>query len=187
VPRPIYLTFDDGPTPGVTDEVLDLLAAGGHRATFFCVGAQVERYPELARRIVAEGHAVGNHTYTHRDAWKVSLTAYLDEVLRTDRVIEQTLGERPKLFRPPYGKLTPQAWWRIRSSHQIVWWHALAWDWDARLSPEACYERLQWGLAPGRIAVLHDSIKAKDRVLPLLRKLLHEWEDKDWHSQVISK
>ena len=85
------------------------------------------------------------------------------------------------------GKLTPQAWWRIRSSHQIVWWHALAWDWDARLSPEACYERLQWGLAPGRIAVLHDSIKAKDRVLPLLRKLLHEWEDKDWHSQVISK
>lgn len=183
--RPIYLTFDDGPTPGVTDVVLDLLAEGGHRASFFCVGAQVESYPELARRIVAEGHSIGNHTYTHRDAWKVSLSAYLDEVIRTDQIIEQTVGVAPRLFRPPYGKLTPQAWWTLRRSHQIVWWHALAWDWDLHLSAEDCYARLRWGLGPGRIAVLHDSAKAAPRVVPVLRQLLTECRLNHWVSEAI--
>ncbi len=177
----VHLTFDDGPVAGVTDAVLDLLAARGHRATFFCVGANLERQPELARRALAEGHRLANHTLTHPDGWRTPTAAYLTEVAETDARLT-ALGARGRRFRPPYGRLTPAQWWALRHSHRLTWWHSLAWDWDARLSPEQCLRRVLRGLGPGRTTVLHDSARAAPRMLPLLPALLNELDRRGWRS-----
>lgn len=173
---PVYLTFDDGPTEGVTDQVLDLLAARGQFATFFVVGAQVAKYPRLVQRIIAEGHAVGNHTYTHPDGWLTRWQDYADQVERTSVLLESTTGQRPKLFRPPYGRMTPRQAWHLRKSYRLIGWDALAYDWDSTLTAETCFRRLLFDIRPEAVLVLHDSQKATKRVLPLLPILLNYLE-----------
>ena len=97
----IYLTFDDGPTPEITPWVLDLLKDYDAKATFFCIGRNVSEYPEIYNKILSEGHSVGNHTYDHVKGWKVSSKIYLENTLKASHIISS------KLFRPPYGKISP--------------------------------------------------------------------------------
>ncbi len=179
--QPVYLTFDDGPVPGVTDRVLDILARYGQRATFFCVGANLERHPQLSQQALAQGHALANHTYHHADGWRTPTADYLAQIARTHALLTQ-LGATSRRFRPPYGRITPAQAWALRTSHRLTLWHALAWDWDAHLTPQQCLDRLHCGLAPGRIAVLHDSRKAAHRVLGLLPPLLDTFQRRGWQS-----
>lgn len=162
----LYLTFDDGPIPEVTPWVLDQLATYDAKATFFCVGANVQRHPHLYARLLAEGHQTGNHTQHHLDGWRHKTTDYLADVYHTAEYVSSPL------FRPPYGRLRwGQAKALRRAGFQIVLWEVLAGDFDSQLRAEDCWHRLKGCLKDGSIVVLHDSLKAWDRlegVLPLL-------------------
>ena len=155
----IYLTFDDGPVPEVTPQVLRILAAYNAKATFFCVGDNVQKYPQLFADIKAAGHAVGNHTFNHLRAWTTPAGEYLLNVDKCYQVVNS------RLFRPPHGQLTP---WLVRelSKHfKIILWSVLTGDFDQKLSPEKCADIAIRNTKSGSIIVFHDSEKAAKNML----------------------
>lgn len=168
----LYLTFDDGPIPEVTPWVLDQLAVYQAKATFFCVGANVQRHPVLYARLLAEGHRTGNHTECHLNGWQHPTSAYLADVQRAaGRIVSP-------LFRPPYGRLRLGQVRALRQAgFQVVLWEVLVGDFDPRLCAEDCWNRIKGRLQDGSIVVLHDSLKAWPRlqgVLPQLLAYYHE-------------
>lgn len=170
--RKVFLTFDDGPTPDVTEWVLDQLAAYNAHASFFLVGRNVRLHPSLTRRIVREGHLIGNHTYNHANGWKTPVKDYLTEIARTDAVIHEVTGQRPRYFRPPYGKAHPLAWKGILAQHEIVLWDILPGDFDPSTTPRQLLSRVTENVQPGSIIVLHDSQKCETRLRAMLPPLL---------------
>lgn len=151
----VYLTFDDGPIPEVTPWVVDLLQQQGIQATFFCVGENVARYPYLLHHLLDCGHQVGNHTFHHVPAWRLSFPEYLNEIEMAQKVIPSPL------FRPPHGKLWP---WQMpalkRRFSKIVMWDVLTKDYDRRLSPDEVVDNVIKYVRPGSVIVFHDSLKA---------------------------
>ena len=174
--KPIYLTFDDGPVPGPTEFVLDVLASYRAKATFFAVGDNVRRYPTLARRVVAEGHVLANHTQHHKKGWQMTTEAYLQEVERCRQTLQAETGQAPALFRPPYGRITPAQGRALRAQgYQVVMWSVLSADYDAGLSPGRCLVETYRRCQAGSVVVFHDSLKAAPRmekVLPALLEVL---------------
>ena len=164
--REVYFTFDDGPTPGVTEATLDLLKQYNAKATFFCLGKNTEENPELFSLIALEGHAVGNHTYDHPDGWNTSQIAYLRSVLRAKTTITSNL------FRPPYGRITPAQVSALKNHFQLVMWDVLSADFDNANSPQQCYENVVKNVNPGSIVVFHDSLKASTNMLFALERSL---------------
>jgi len=164
--REVYFTFDDGPTPGVTEATLDLLKQYNAKATFFCLGKNTEANPELFSRIALEGHAIGNHTYDHPDGWKTSQITYLRSVLRAKQTISS------KLFRPPYGRIMPAQVSALKNHFQLVMWDVLSADFDNANSPQQCYENVVNNATPGSIVVFHDSMKASTNMLYALERSL---------------
>ncbi len=150
----VYLTFDDGPTPGVTEWILDELARWDARATFFCLGRNVEAHPELYARIVAEGHRVGNHTHNHVKGWGRNAASYAADVDRAAAVIDSNL------FRPPYGRISPREARLLAERYRIVMWNIISRDYNRRLSPRGCLANVVRHVEPGDIVVFHDSVKA---------------------------
>ena len=128
----VYLTFDDGPTPGVTEMILEQLAKYGAKATFFCLGKNAEMHPELFQRIVAEGHRIGNHTYSHQKGWRMSLEGYLEDVEFANNLLHTDL------FRPPYGQITPTQARRLSEHYNLIMWDVLSQDYNRRISPRLC-------------------------------------------------
>ena len=167
--KEVYLTFDDGPHPAVTPFVLEQLRAHGARATFFFIGNNVRKYPEVAERVRREGHHIGNHTYDHLNGWSVNTAAYLEN-------IEKARGLIPDdLFRPPYGRLTRRQLQGIRERHpqmKVVMWDVLSGDFDPRLSGEDCYNNVMGRLRSGSVVGFHDSEKAFPRLELCLPKVL---------------
>jgi peptidoglycan/xylan/chitin deacetylase (PgdA/CDA1 family) len=159
VGKKLYLTFDDGPVAEVTPEVLQILKQFDAKATFFCVGENVSKHPELFARIQAEGHAVGNHTYNHAQAWKTPAGEYLRNVDECKQIIDS------RLFRPPHGQLTPWLIQQLRKDYRIIMWTVLSGDYDMRISPTQCLDNAIRHTRPGSIVVFHDSIKAKRNML----------------------
>jgi peptidoglycan-N-acetylglucosamine deacetylase len=157
----VALTFDDGPSP-YTAQVLDILARYQVKATFFLIGQNVERHPDLARRIVAEGHAVGNHTYSH-PLWGAAETPVHDmqELNAAETAIFRATGIAPNLFRPPHGWRSP---WMVRIAHslgyRVVTWNVAAGDWD-RPQPQVIAEHVLSRLRPGAIVLLHDGLETQ--------------------------
>ena len=164
----VYLTFDDGPHPEVTSEVLDILAQNGAPATFFCVGQNVEKHPEIVQRIRDEGHEIGNHTYGHESGWKTSNYQYLKSYARCQELLNA------KWFRPPYGRITRSQAAVLQKETQIIMWDVLSGDFDENRTAEMCFNDLLTNTRPGAIVVFHDSIKAADRMLPMLNTYL-QW------------
>ena len=158
----IYLTFDDGPIPEQTPWVLEQLAAYQARATFFCVGQNLERYPEIARQALAAGHRLGNHTQYHRSAWASRRAEYLAGVAACQRLLASLdpafplVGEKP-LFRPPYGRLTWPLLAALRPAYRVIMWSVLTRDYDADLAPATCLRLALAATRPGDILVFHDS------------------------------
>ncbi len=164
----IYLTFDDGPHPEVTPFVLDCLSKYQMKATFFCIGKNVALHPELFKRIIEEGHSVGNHTQNHLNGWKSADHQYFDDIVEANRSIPSSL------FRPPYGRAT---WFQLNclmssaAKMKIIMWTVLSGDFDPELSRESCCQNVRQNLQPGNIIVFHDSKKAEEKLryaLPLV-------------------
>lgn len=181
----IYLTFDDGPVPGVTEFVLDELERRNQVATFFVVGDNVRKYPELARRILESGHQIGNHTFHHLDGWKTDLKSYLANVELCQQTLREKLGHEAALFRPPYGLMTQAQAKLIKQTHQIAMWSVLSGDYDDRLSSDQILEKSKTHSRPGRIVVFHDQEKTA-KVLPeFLPKYLDYVLDQGWSTSTL--
>ena len=167
--KSIYLTFDDGPVPGVTDWVLEELGKRGQVATFFMVGDNVRKHPLLAREVLARGHRVGNHTDHHLHGLRSSTKDYLQDVAACDEALDAVLGVQTNLFRPPYGELRPGQARALAKDKKIVMWSLLSYDFDASLAPAQLLTTVKEKTAPGKIVVFHDQQKTKvmlQQVLP---------------------
>jgi peptidoglycan/xylan/chitin deacetylase (PgdA/CDA1 family) len=177
----VFITFDDGPIPEVTPYVLDILAEYNAKATFFCVGANAEKHPELLERLLYEGHAIGNHTWAHENGWKTSQFSYLRSVMQADELLNCSL------FRPPYGRITKQQADALKKRFSLIMWDVLSGDFDTNISPAQCLKNVTENTRPGSIIVFHDSIKAKDNVLSVLPDFLRVLNDMGWHSSILDE
>ncbi|MBQ2364406.1 MAG: polysaccharide deacetylase family protein [Alistipes sp.] len=170
-PDGIYLTFDDGPTPGVTEWILQTLERYDAKATFFMLGKNVELYPDLYQMIIDKGHKVGNHTYSHQKGWRMSLERYLEDVdLAGDMMATE-------LFRPPYAQITPSQLRAVSKRYRVVMWNVLSRDYNRNVSPKKCLRGTLKGLKGGDIISLHDSAKSfrnTSYVLPALLRAARE-------------
>lgn len=167
----IYLTFDDGPTPGVTEWILHTLDRYDAKATFFVLGKNIELYPDLYQMIIDRGHKIGNHTYSHQKGWKMPLDRYIEDIdLAGDMM-------HTELFRPPYAQITREQLHTISQRYKVVMWNVLSRDYNTHLSPKHCLRGTIKGLKGGDIISLHDSAKSfvnTSYVLPALLRLARE-------------
>lgn len=170
-PDGIYLTFDDGPTPGVTEWILNTLDRYDAKATFFVLGKNVELYPDLYQMILDRGHKVGNHTYSHQKGWGMDTERYIEDVdLAADMV-------HTELFRPPYARITRTQLRAVAQRFRVVMWSVLSRDYNTHLSPKSCLRGTINGLRGGDIISLHDSAKSfrnTSYVLPVLLRTARE-------------
>ncbi|MBU3680314.1 MAG: polysaccharide deacetylase family protein [Flavobacterium sp.] len=176
--KAIYLTFDDGPTPEITNWVLDQLAQYKAKATFFCIGKNAQAHPEICREIKAQGHQIGNHTQNHSNGWKTSARNYINDFEKCKKTMETILNEEVKLFRPPYGKIGWKAYSKIKKQgYTIVMWDVLSADFDSQTNDEKCLANVLNNIESGSIVVFHDSQKCYAtlrEVLPKTLAFLHE-------------
>ncbi|UPT69355.1 MAG: polysaccharide deacetylase family protein [Flavobacterium sp. JAD_PAG50586_2] len=189
----VYLTFDDGPTPEVTEWTLEQLKKYDAKATFFCIGDNISKYPDIFRKVIAEGHSVGNHTFHHLKGWETDTNNYVENVAKCNEEIAK--GRRQKaeendnlksafcvlhsnLFRPPYGKINPLQSRKLRAKgYTIIMWDIVSYDFDSGTSAEACLGNVLNNVESGSIIVFHDSVKAEGNLkyaLPKTLKFLKE-------------
>lgn len=164
--KSIYLTFDDGPTPGVTDWVLETLAERKAKATFFLVGDNVKKHPELVKQMVKQGHHIGNHTQNHLNGWSTETRDYVRNTLKCAEVLESNL------FRPPYGRITRRQAAIMKKRFKIIMWDVLSGDFDKSISKEKVLRNVLSNTVPGSIIVFHDSLKAESRMKYALPRVL---------------
>lgn len=173
--KELFLTFDDGPTPEITNWVLQTLDKFQAKATFFCIGSNISKYPTIFKNIISEGHTVGNHTQNHVKGWNTKTKTYVNEVKLTQKEIGQFI-EPNSLFRPPYGKLKPKQGKRlIEEGYQIVMWDILSFDWQKELEKEQCLDNVISKSKEGSIIVFHDSVKASKNLKYALPKTLEHF------------
>ena len=204
----LYLTFDDGPHPIATPFVLNQLKEYNAKATFFCIGKNVVDHTDIYKRILDEGHTVGNHTYNHLNGWKVKDQEYIDDIVKAAEVIDS------KMFRPPYGRITKFQSAVLRrklavdqfavdsrdpatdnyhpfniqhSSFNIIMWSVLSADWDNRIDGKKCYENVVLNAKSGSIVVFHDSAKALERLQFALPKVLDYYAKEGYKFSAIQK
>lgn len=184
----IYLTFDDGPTPEITERVLEILDKHHIKATFFCIGDNVRKHPEIVQKILSKQHSVGNHTYSHLKGWKTPTKTYISNSEACEIKLNSLFKIRnSKLFRPPYGKITPWQSYKLRKlGYKIIMWDVLSKDYDASISAEKCYENVIKNVSSGSIIVFHDSNKAKDNVLNSLEKTIETLKSKGFKFEKIA-
>jgi peptidoglycan/xylan/chitin deacetylase (PgdA/CDA1 family) len=177
--KSIFLTFDDGPIPEVTPWVLQTLAEYKARATFFCVGENVHRYPEIYQQLLQAGHSVGNHTHNHLNGWHTEHLPYIHNVRHCARLVKSPL------FRPPYGRLLPPQRAFLERHYRIVMWDVLSGDFDPDLPPRRCLENVVAHASPGSIVVMHDSRKAEPRLRYVLPRLLDHFNARGYRFDAI--
>lgn len=175
----IYLTFDDGPTPEVTPLVLDLLDEYGWKATFFCVGENVEKYPDLYQEILKRGHKTGNHTYKHLKGLSTSTHEYIENVQKSSNFIDSNL------FRPPYGKIRRRQKKELQKQYEIIMWDLLTGDYKKKTSLDRIIQTIKRFTRKGSIVVFHDSLKARNNMLATLPKAIEFWNEKGYQSKLL--
>ena len=169
----VYLTFDDGPTPKITEWTLDQLKKHDAKATFFCIGNNIDKYPEIFKKVLEEGHAIGNHTFNHLKGWETGTEEYIENVLKCNESISKLNTEHCKLFRPPYGKIKlAQSKILRKQGYKIIMWDIISFDFDARISKEKCLENVLKNVQSGSVIVFHDSVKADQNLKYALPKTL---------------
>ncbi len=168
----IFLTFDDGPRPEVTPWVLDMLDKYNAKATFFCIGKNVEMFPELFEEVKRRGHAVGNHSYSHVKGWGMTTGDYVKDI--------DTAGDMIKsnLFRPPYARIGTNQARMLGERYHTIMWNILSRDYNRNLSGDACARNVIPHLAPGAIIVFHDSIKCSPNLFEALPQVLEAIKEK---------
>lgn len=173
--KTLYLTFDDGPTPEITDWVLECLKDYNAKATFFCIGKNIEQHRDVFQNIINNGHTIGNHTFNHLKGWKTTVNSYLTDVIQAQDLINI---QTQKLFRPPYGRMKPkQGKLLIDKGFQIVMWSVLSVDWDINVSENQCYKNVVANANSGDIIVFHDSLKASRNLQYALPKVLEYYSN----------
>lgn len=173
----IFVTFDDGPIPIVTPFVLNILQKHNAKATFFCIGDNVRKHPEIFEQVKNEGHSIGNHTFNHLRGWATEDGVYVDNFRKADELIHSNL------FRPPYGRIKRSQIKLLRQERpdlQIVMWDILSKDYDQSLDPESCLKNVLKYTRPGSIVLFHDSLKAFDRLECVLPRAMEEWSRRGW-------
>ncbi|HLP62905.1 polysaccharide deacetylase family protein [Flavobacterium sp.] len=170
----VYLTFDDGPTPAITEWTLAQLKLHDAKATFFCIGDNVRKFPEIFQKVISEGHSIGNHTFNHLNGWKTKKEVYVKNVELCNQEIAESRRQKAEssiatksdnlqseLFRPPYGKIKPSQSKILRKQcYKIIMWDIISYDFDATISPEKCLDNVLKNVQSGSIIVFHDSKKA---------------------------
>lgn len=176
--KKVYLTFDDGPIPEVTEWVLSELKKHNAKATFFCIGDNVKKHLEVLKKVFAEGHSVGNHTFNHLNGWKTATEDYIENSILCEKVLDDFDSKSKKLFRPPYGKIKPSQSKILRKlGYKIIMWDVISYDFDTTISKEQCLENVLKNVKTGSIIVFHDSKKAfanLEYVLPRTLQFLKE-------------
>jgi peptidoglycan/xylan/chitin deacetylase (PgdA/CDA1 family) len=179
----IYLTFDDGPDPEATPFVLANLKKFNAKATFFCIGNNVLKHPNIYESILKEGHKVGNHTYDHLNGWKTENNIYINNIKDAMNIIDS------KLFRPPYGRITKSQIKLLKQTdslpNQIIMWDVLSGDFDIQINGEICAGNVINNTLPGSIIVFHDSQKAWDRMSIALPKVLEHFSNLGYRMELI--
>lgn len=175
----IYLTFDDGPTPGVTEKVLDILNAYQAKATFFCIGKNVMKYPDLYKEIINQNHAIGNHSHYHKNAIRIPCLEYYEDLNTASKFIQSNL------FRPPYGRIRKNQVKILAHQYKIIMWSVLSGDFDTKLNKENCKNNVIKYTKEGSIVVFHDSIKAKDNMFYALQESLKYFHEKGYRFKAI--
>lgn len=174
--RQIYLTFDDGPTPEITDFVLECLNEYNAKATFFCIGKNVLANPTLTKRIQTAGHSIGNHTMNHSNAWKMDYASFLADVEKCEDVFAQqhitSVG-----FRPPYGRITRKMYLEMEN---VILWSVLTGDYNASLTSSAILKSVLPLLKPGAVVVMHDSVKAFPHLQVILPVILRYCQEQNF-------
>ena len=165
----IFLTFDDGPIPDVTPFVINTLKRYGIKATFFCVGENIKKHPDLFDCLTKNGHRIGNHTYNHLNGWNTPDGTYLQNVDRCQRLTQTNL------FRPPYGRGKRSQYKRLLNDYDIIMWDVLSGDFDTKLSPEKCLHNVITHARNGSIIVFHDNVKATPRIRYALPRAIEHW------------
>jgi len=159
--KKIFLTFDDGPDPEVTPWVLAVLKKADIKATFFCIGDNIKKHPDIFKEILSQGHAIGNHTFNHLKGWETETTTYLENIKKCDDEILESGGFSTDLFRPPYGKISRlQTKEVLKLNKKIIMWDILTVDYDKTVTPEKCLENATRKVTSGSIIIFHDSVKA---------------------------
>lgn len=166
--KKIFITFDDGPIPEVTPFVLEQLKKFNCKATFFCIGNNVQTNQSLYTQIISDGHAVGNHTFNHVNGWKTKQADYVKNVEQCATLIQSNL------FRPPYGKILQRQIKVLAPEYKIIMWDVLSYDYDKNVSEEKCFKNVIKNVEPGSIIVFHDSLKAEKNLRYALPRTL-EW------------
>ncbi len=175
----VYLTFDDGPTPEITKWTLNQLKNYNAKATFFCIGDNVRKYPETFEEVVKEGHSIGNHTFNHLNGWKTNTQNYIENAKLFEKEYGKLSTETCKLFRPPYGKIKPsQSKILRRMGYKIIMWDVLSVDFDITITPEQCLQNVLQNVKSGSIIVFHDSVKAFANLEYVLPRTLEFLEQK---------
>lgn len=175
----IYLTFDDGPHPEVTTWTLKQLEKYQAKATFFCVGDNIRKYPAVFEQVMNAGHSVGNHTYNHLNGWTSENMAYFHNVRHCARQVNA------ELFRPPYGRLRPRQAQFLQRHYRIVMWDVLSADFDHNIDGETCYRNVVDNVRPGSIVVFHDSEKAKENLYQALPKTLETLSERGYRFEAL--
>jgi len=177
----IYLTFDDGPHPEITPKVLDILDKYQARASFFCVGENVVRFPETYQDLINRQHITGNHSFNHLNGWKTPLNDYYENVNLCRNHVDSTW------FRPPYGKITPSAIQALKKEYTIVMWSVLSYDFDAETTPEQCVDYVINNADDGAIVVFHDSEKASNNMFHALPIVLGHFSAQGYTFEALHK
>jgi peptidoglycan/xylan/chitin deacetylase (PgdA/CDA1 family) len=164
--KKVYLTFDDGPIPESTLWTLDMLRERNVKATFFCVGDNVRKYPDLYRKIVEEGHAVGNHTYNHLRGWQEDSLKYIENVIMASEYINS------RLFRPPYGMIKRSQAKHLLQEYKVVMWDVLSGDYRKDISPQRCFEDVYKKVRPGSIILFHNHQKSEENMRYAVPRLI---------------
>lgn len=177
----LYLTFDDGPIPDVTPWVLEQLAQYDAKATFFCVGNNIEKHPDVFEQVKAAGHSIGNHTYNHLNGWSSDNLPYFHNIRHCANLTKTTL------FRPPYGKLRPRQTQFLLRHYRIVMWDVLSGDFDPNITEEQCLLNVTRNVEPGSIVVFHDSLKAEEKLRYALPKALAYFAEQGYRFEALNE
>lgn len=186
----VYLTFDDGPIPEVTPKVLEILARYNVKATFFMVGENIDKHPDVFRQVIEAGHAIGNHTYNHLKGWRTPFCEYMANVKQWEEAAKNhqlpITNHQSPLFRPPYGKATLRQRHALhKMGYKLIYWDILTRDYDKSVTPQQMLSLIKRETRPGSIINFHDSLKSNERMLEVLPQAIEWLQNNGYHLETL--